>query len=152
MIVLKTDRNRIMQETQRIDEAIKRKQAQIEKINEKSFKTSIRTNMLGKDAARTEYWHFKEDCERVYIRKEEVTNDDGMQSTHVSWHYLDEDEKFDILVESMNAKGIRERKLLEGLKKCKDRLKLKKPKKMVLPLPQTTPTEDIVMTEVGDQA
>ncbi len=49
----------------------------------------------------------------------------------VSWHYIDEGAKFDQLVESMNAKGIRERKLLEGLKKCKDRMKLKKAKKVV---------------------
>jgi len=28
--------------------------------------------MLGKDANRNEYWHFKEDPERIYIRKEEV--------------------------------------------------------------------------------
>lgn len=49
----------------------------------------------------------------------------------VSWHYIDEEAKFDQLVESMNAKGIRERKLLEGLKKCKDRMKLKKAKKVV---------------------
>jgi hypothetical protein len=27
--------------------------------------------MLGKDANRNEYWHFKEDPERIYIRKEE---------------------------------------------------------------------------------
>jgi hypothetical protein len=44
----------------------------IEKINEKAFKLSIRTNMLGKDASRSEYWHFKEDPERIYIRKEET--------------------------------------------------------------------------------
>jgi hypothetical protein len=31
----------------------------------------------------------------------------------------------------MNSKGIRERKLLEGLRKSKDRLKLKKAKKLV---------------------
>lgn len=32
----------------------------------------------------------------------------------------------------MNQKGIRERKLLESLKKCKERLKLKKAKKTAL--------------------
>ena len=46
----------------------------------------------------------------------------------------------------MNPKGIRERKLLEGLKKCKDRLKLKKPKKTVLPT-----ATDVEMTTEGDQ-
>lgn len=42
--------------------------------------------MLGKDANRNEYWHFKEDSERIYIRTE---------SNQVSWHYLDEEAKFD---------------------------------------------------------
>jgi hypothetical protein len=32
--------------------------------------------MLGKDASRNEYWHFKEDPERVYIRIEEVVATD----------------------------------------------------------------------------
>jgi hypothetical protein len=32
-------------------------------------------------------------------------------------------------MESMNPKGVRERKLLENLRKCKDRLKLRKVKK-----------------------
>jgi hypothetical protein len=31
----------------------------------------IRTNVLGKDADRHEYWHFKEDAERIYVRVEE---------------------------------------------------------------------------------
>jgi len=37
-----------------------------------------------------------------------------------------------MLIESMNPKGIREKKLIEGLKKCKDRLKLKKNKKCLI--------------------
>ena len=43
-----------------------------------------------------------------------------------------------MLVESMNPKGIRERKLLESLRKCKDRLKLKKTRKAII--------QDISMT------
>ena len=27
--------------------------------------------MLGKDSAKNEYWHFKDDCSRIYIRTEE---------------------------------------------------------------------------------
>ena len=46
------------------------------------------------------------------------------------WMYIDEDDKFEVLVESMNARGVRERKLLDSLKKCKDRLKLRKTKKL----------------------
>jgi benzoyl-CoA reductase/2-hydroxyglutaryl-CoA dehydratase subunit BcrC/BadD/HgdB len=78
--------------------------------------------MLGKDADRNEYWHFKEDAERIYVRIEE--------SPEVRWFYIDEEDKFDTLVESMNPRGIRERKLLDSLKKSKDRLKLRKTKKL----------------------
>lgn len=91
--------------------------------------------MLGKDANRNEYWFFREDPERIYMRAGEES---------VSWHYLDEEVKFEQLVDSMNPKGIRERKLLEGLKKCKDRLKLKKPKKTASPQ-----TNDVEMTTEG---
>lgn len=36
--------------------------------------------MLGKDANRNEYWHFKEDPERIYIRKEEVLSSTPSES------------------------------------------------------------------------
>lgn len=51
--------------------------------------------------------------------------------TEVKWFYFDEESKLERLLESLNVKGIREKKLLEGIKKCKDRLKLKKGKKVV---------------------
>lgn len=79
---------------------------------------NITSNMLGKDCQRYEYWHFKEDSERIYIRTDQQ-----------KWQYLDEEQSFDQLIESLNPKGIREKKLIEGLKKCKERLKLKKSKK-----------------------
>ena len=39
-------------------------------MNEKTYKASIKTTMLGKDAAKSEYWHFKDDNTRLYIRME----------------------------------------------------------------------------------
>lgn len=42
--------------------------------------------MLGKDASRSEYWHFKEDAERIYVRQELGS---------ISWHYIDEEVKFE---------------------------------------------------------
>ena len=48
------------------------------RLNEKTYKASIKTSMLGKDAAKSEYWHFKDDCGRIYIRMEnEVPNPDA---------------------------------------------------------------------------
>ena len=53
--------NQYEYELGQIESQIKKKQTQIDKINEKSFQVGIRTNILGKDADRHEYWHFKED-------------------------------------------------------------------------------------------
>ena len=49
--------------------------------------------------------------------------------TVFSWHYYERDDQFDQLVECLNIKGQREKKLQENLRKVKDRLKLKKAKK-----------------------
>jgi hypothetical protein len=61
-----------MNENSRLDELIKKKQAHIVKLNEKLYKSSIKTTMLGQDAQRSEYWHFKDDCSRIYIRREQL--------------------------------------------------------------------------------
>jgi hypothetical protein len=42
---------------------------------------NITSNMLGKDRLRNEYWHFKEDSERIYIRTDQQ-----------KWEYLDEEQ------------------------------------------------------------
>lgn len=39
-------------------------------MTDKTTKTSIKTTMLGKDSEKSEYWHFKDDNTRVYIRME----------------------------------------------------------------------------------
>lgn len=50
---------------------MKKKQMQITRLNEKTYKASIKTTMIGKDAAKSEYWHFKDDASRIYIRMEQ---------------------------------------------------------------------------------
>ena len=52
------------------DERAKRYTTLIGRLNEKAFKSSIKTTILGKDAAKSEYWHFKDDCTRLYVRME----------------------------------------------------------------------------------
>ena len=49
--------------------------------------------------------------------------------TRYYWAYYEREDQFDELLESLNIKGHREKKLQEGLRKIRDRLKLKKPKK-----------------------
>lgn len=47
-----------------------------------------------------------------------------------AWYYFDEEGQFDKLLESCNIKGIRERRLQESLRKLRDRMKLKKGRKV----------------------
>lgn len=72
ILTLEAEKNHFTNENGRLDELIKKRQTQIAKLNEKLYKSSIKTTMLGQDAQRSEYWHFKDDCSRIYIRKEEV--------------------------------------------------------------------------------
>lgn len=46
-----------------------------------------------------------------------------------TWYYIEDEDKYEQLVESLNPKGIREKKLQENLRKIKNHLKLKKTKK-----------------------
>jgi hypothetical protein len=69
---LEAEQNHFSNENSRLEELIKKRQSQITKLNEKLYKSSIKTTMLGQDAQRSEYWHFKDDCSRIYIRKEEL--------------------------------------------------------------------------------
>jgi hypothetical protein len=107
--------------------------------------------MLGKDAAKVEYWHFKDDPTRIYTRVEEVilseeldevSGEQKVDGFKYQWNYYDEEDSFDALVESLNPRGVRERKLQENLKKIKDRMKLKKAKKVAV----AEATGDVEMT------
>lgn len=113
--------------------------------------------MLGQDASKSEYWHFKDDKNRIYIRKEEEVpikqpkqgvemKDEANASdeeaheeeitlteTRYSWFYYENEDQLEELIQSLNPKGTRERKLQESIKKIKDRLKLKKAKKVKAP-------------------
>ena len=53
--------------------------------------------------------------------------------TRYSWFYYEREDQFEELFESLNLKGQRERKLQENLKKIKDRLKLKRPRRANTP-------------------
>jgi hypothetical protein len=99
--------------------------------------------MLGKDADKNEYWFFKEDPGKLFIKKyEEVKypeimeidegNDDIMDDPReptFDWFYYDEEDEFEKLIEACNLKGIRERRLQENLRKIRDRMKLRKTRK-----------------------
>lgn len=133
-----------MKEMEKIEDQIEKKHNKIDKLNEQAHKTSIKNQILGKDADKNEYWFFKEDPSKLYIKKQEQTptKDDAMdideqiieghevvipiQEPRFFWVYYDEEDEFDKLVDGCNTKGIRERKLQEALRKIRDRIKMKK--------------------------
>ena len=120
----------------------------------------------------SEYWFFKDDCNKLYIKMEEhvpvgsvegaVLGNKDMEmvdeekenkpngmvegeklpladnqnveekvktEVRYSWYYYDQEEQVDKLLEVLNIKGMREKRLIESLRKVKERLKLKKTKK-----------------------
>ena len=69
---------------QQIDDKIARKQAHVQRLADKAYQTSIKTTMLGRDAQRQEYWHFKDDPARIYIRREEkITKEKIVESIEI---------------------------------------------------------------------
>lgn len=59
---------------QKIEDQIEKRQSKIERLNEQAHKTSIKTSMIGKDAVRSEYWFFKEEPGKLFVKKfEEIT-------------------------------------------------------------------------------
>jgi hypothetical protein len=75
----------------------------------------------------------KDEDEDEYIPEAEGSQE-GQTATETNqlifkWFFVDEEEKFDQLFESFNLKGIREKKLVESLKKIRQSIKMKKSKK-----------------------
>ena len=56
---------------EKIDEQIERRHGKIERLNESAHKTSIKTQMLGKDCDKNEYWFFKEEAGKLFIKKQD---------------------------------------------------------------------------------
>ncbi len=88
---------------QKVEEQIEKRQGKIERLNEQANKTSIKNQVLGKDADRSEYWFFKEETGKLFVKKlenpqacEEKKEDVQMVSEQVQdkvvvWYYYDEE-------------------------------------------------------------
>ncbi len=66
---LTNEKNRFARELQKFDDQIEKRQAKIDRLNEQANKTSIKNQVLGKDAERNEYWFFKEDPAKIFVKK-----------------------------------------------------------------------------------
>lgn len=93
---------------------------------------SIKTTVLGMDASNNEFWFFKDDPGRLFIKRfsslEEKKEDDMDVDSDFPyfWYVLDTEEEFEQLLDSINNKGIKEKKLAENLRKIKFQLKFRK--------------------------
>lgn len=129
---LENEKNKVQREFQKVEEQVEKRLGRIERLNELATKTSIKNTVLGKDADRNEYWFFKEEPGKLFVKKMEHKAEGSMEESKTSvpvWYFYDEEGQFDKLIEACNIKGIRERKLQENLKKLRDRMKLKKSRK-----------------------
>ena len=66
---LTNEKNRFTREIQKFDDQIEKRQSKIDRLNEQANKTSIKNQVLGKDAERNEYWFFKEDPAKILVKK-----------------------------------------------------------------------------------
>lgn len=124
---LRQQKSKNQNELNDLEDQIKRKQNQVDKLDEKSFQTGIRTSVLGKDADRHEYWHFKDDAEKIYVRldfpilsePDPMTGVSEVLSHKFTWYYIEDEDKYEQLVDSLNPKGIREKSYKKILKRLR---------------------------------
>jgi len=114
---LTRQKNAYKNQMEDVDVKVGRIRSKIEGLNDKIFKTSVKTSQLGRDGDRQEYWYFREEPSKVFVKK---------QGQH--WFYYEHESEIELLFNSLNSKGIRERKLLENSRKILDKLKVKKTK------------------------
>ena len=78
--------------------------------------------MLGVDAHQSEYWLFKDDCQRLFVKNI------AKEGATPAWFFLDDEDDFDQVCGSLNSRGVREKRLLESLRKVKPSLRLRRAK------------------------
>ena len=61
---------RVEDEVRRFEDQIFRKQKNIDKIAETYHGLNIKTSILGQDAKLNEYWYFKEENTKLFIKRE----------------------------------------------------------------------------------
>ena len=66
---LQSEKNKVLREVQKVEDQIEKRQMKIEKLNEQAHKTSIKNQMIGKDCDRNEYWFFKEETGKLFVKK-----------------------------------------------------------------------------------
>ena len=140
---LNKDKDKFRNSIEKIEEKITGLEDKIRRLNDQIWKVSLKVSIIGRDL-NNEYWYFKDDPSKVYI-KEIKTN---------TWRCYNDEESVNDLEDSLITKGIRERKLYEGLRKLKGKLRLRKRKEPKLEEAKSEVDEqledkDVDMTEEG---
>jgi hypothetical protein len=105
---LKTEKNKLMREVDYIEDKIGKQHLKIDKLNDQTFRLSLKVSPLGLDKDKNEYWFFKDDITRLYVRpcppkKMTVDDDEGfevfqeVEEQETKWFYYDEEEEIDEL-------------------------------------------------------
>lgn len=79
---------------------------------------SLKPSLIGRDADKNEYWFFKEDLTKIYIKFFETQK----------WGQFEDELSVSILEQSLSIKGMKERKLQEAIKRIKGKMRYRRKK------------------------
>lgn len=102
-----------------VEEKIENLNSKIQRLNDSIWKVSLKVSIIGRDLE-NEYWFFKDDPTKLYV-KDLSTNE---------WGYYNDEETILELENSLITKGTKERRLYEGLRKLKGKMKIRKNKEV----------------------
>lgn len=114
---LTCEKDKFRSTLQEFEEKIEALNTKIQGLNDKIWKVSLKVSIIGRDL-NNEYWFFKDEPSKLYV-KELNTN---------QWGYYGDEESIVELENSLITKGVRERRLYEGLRKLKGKMRIKKSK------------------------
>lgn len=106
---------------QEFEEKIEGMNAKIARLNDQIWKVSLKVSIIGRDLE-NEYWFYKDDPTKLYVK--DLSNSE--------WGYYNDEDTILELENSLITKGSKERKLYEGLRKLKGKMKIKKSKELPL--------------------
>ncbi|CAG9321109.1 unnamed protein product [Blepharisma stoltei] len=104
-------------------EKIQKLHKQFESINQKIEKIHIRTSPIGTDSDLNEYYFFEFDASRIYVKpyKKQGESTDSLNNAN-PWYVYTNQSQIDSLIAALWIRGLKESKLIEGLKTVKTKL------------------------------
>ena len=113
---LQKEKTKLKKDLETIDGRLEKAESKIEKLNEQIAKIAIKPGIVGKDAEKNEYWFFRDEPAKLFVKK---TSPEG-------WFCYDDEDTLLQLERCLVSKGVRKKKLSESLRKVKGRMRFKK--------------------------